>query len=328
MTLKRKTVFLFSGQGSQYYQMGRDLYDSNPIFRASMDRMDQLVRERLGTSVVQAVYGPHGKADPFDDIRLTHPAIFMVEFALAQAAMALGIRPDLTLGVSLGTFAALAIGGRLSAEAALARVLEQALAIEAHSPPGGMIAVLGEPDLYHRSPFLQARSVIAGINFSGHFVLSAPQHHLAEIRAFLARADVVHQSVTVRYPFHSPWMEPVRTKLSGYTEVGHRLDASLPVICCATGGALQELPEDYFWQVMRNEMSFQREIDRLEPSGPFNYVDLSPSGTLATLLKYLLPKASASSSIAIMTPFGQTSDALAAAAEQCRAGEPQAMGWA
>lgn len=100
--MKRKTAFLFSGQGSQYYQMGRGLYEQNLVFRSSMDQMDRLALDMLGTSVVQALYGPHSKNEPFNELRITHPAIFMVEFALAQSVMELGITPDCTVGASPG----------------------------------------------------------------------------------------------------------------------------------------------------------------------------------------------------------------------------------
>src|SRR6266571_5342822 len=100
-----RTVFMFSGQGSQYYQMGRQLFDENPVFREWMMRLDALAHAATGRRVVNAIYGS-GKAEIFDQTSLTHPAIFMVEFALAQCLIAQGTRPDMTLGSSLGSFAA------------------------------------------------------------------------------------------------------------------------------------------------------------------------------------------------------------------------------
>jgi bacillaene synthase trans-acting acyltransferase len=319
--MKRRIVFLFSGQGSQYYQMGRDLYEKVPLFRAAMDSMDTLAQEMLGTSIVRVLYGAHGKADPFDDIRLTHPAIFMVEVALAKTVIGLGIKPDFTLGASLGTLAALAVAGCLALEEALALVVEQALAIERHCPKGGMIAVLSGPELYRDSPFLQARSVIAGQSFAGHFVLSAPEDNLIAIESYLIRAGVTHQPLPVHYPFHGPWIEPLRAMLVDPRGAGRIRLSTMPVICCAQGGVLEEIPADYFWQVARKEISFMDTIGRLEQSGPFDYLDLGPSGTLATFLKYLLPKHGASRSFAVLTAFGRDLAGLASVTEQLLAPE-------
>lgn len=300
----RKTVFLFSGQGAQYFQMGRGLYEESSVFRDCMDRMDAQVERTLGVSVLRELYGARGRAEPFDALRLTHPALFLVEYALARTVMQLGVRPDLTLGASLGTLVALAVSGHLSMEAALQLVLEQALIIEEDCPPGGLIAVMAEPRLYWGSPTLRALSVVAGQNFASHFVLAAPQAHLEEVTSVLRAASATYQRLPVRYPFHSPWMDPVRDRLI-QAGVTHRLGmGAIPLMCCATSGLLESPATDYYWRVAREPIDFMRTIARMEAGGAFDYVDLSPSGTLATLLKYQLSKDSASRYVSVMSPFG------------------------
>lgn len=318
--MSRRIAFLFSGQGSQYYQMGRGLYEHNAVFRASMDRMDRAAQALLGEPVVPVLYGARGKGDAFDDIRLTHPAIFMVEYALAATVIEAGLRPDLTLGSSLGTFAALAVAGGLTADEALTLVVRQGLLIDRQCPRGGMIAILGDVRLFEDSPFLQARAAMAARNFASHFVLSAPQENLGAIEAFLGRAGVAHQRVPAPFPFHAPWIEPMR---EAFIEVcpGRRVRPSgLPVVCCALGGMLCDLQadvaDDYFWQVARREIRFMQAIEGLESGGAIDYVDLSPSGTLASFLKYLLPASSASRAWSAMSPFGRDAEVLAAVVSQ------------
>ena len=313
---KRKIAFMFAGQGSQYYQMGRELYESNPTFRMNMEHMDRLVQAQLGTSVIAVLYGPNGKAEPFTDIRFTHPAIFMVEFALARTLIALGVEPDCTLGASLGTFAALTVAHCCPMEEALAAVVRQALAIERHGPPGGMIAVLAKPALYEASPYLQARSVIGGRNFASHFVLSAPHEHLADIEGFLFQAEVPFLRIPAPYPFHGPWIDPLRAALLGASAGTRPRLSGIPVYCCAQGGALEAIPDDYLWQVARKEVAFSRVIAAMEASGPVDYVDCSPSGTLSTFLKYLLPKQADSRAFSAMVPFGRATEWIASVVEQ------------
>ncbi len=314
----RKVAFLFAGQGAQYYQMGRGLYERNACFRAHLDRMDRLAREPLGASVVATLYGPAGKAEPFTDIRFTHPAIFMVEFALAQTLIDAGIEPACTLGASLGTFAALAIAGRWTMEQALDAVIRQALAIEREGPAGGMIAVLGAPALYDASPFLQARAVIAGRNFASHFVLAAPEANLDALGRGLVRLGVTHQAVPVRYPFHSPWIDPMRAALGASHAPGVFRPGAIPVFCCAYGAPLGDLADDYFWHVARREIDFMATVAAMERSGPFDYVDCSPTGTLGTFIKYLLPASAASRQMGAMAPFGDDSSLFDAVVAQLR----------
>ncbi len=302
--MPRKTAFLFSGQGAQYFQMGRSLYEDDSTFRRWMDRMDVQVERTLGTSVLREIFGSRGRAEPFDALRLTHPALFMIEYALARTVMQLGVVPDYTLGASLGTLVALAVSGHLSMESALQLVLEQARIIEAHCPTGGLIAVMADPRLYWTSPALRSLSVIAGQNFASHFVLAMPQAHLGEVEALLLAAAATHQRLPVRYPFHSPWMDPVRDRIIE-ASLGHPLGAgATPLMCCALSGALENPAPDYFWRVARDPIDFTRTIARMEAISAFDYVDLSPSGTLATFLKYQLGKEPASRFVAVMSPFG------------------------
>jgi len=136
-------VFMFSGQGAQYFQMGRVLFEKNHVFRDSMLDLDGVARRLLGESIVGALYETSkGISEIFDQIRLTHPAIFMVEYAMARALISAGVMPGCLLGVSLGTFAASVVAGCLEPESALEMVIEHASAIEAECPRGIMIAVL------------------------------------------------------------------------------------------------------------------------------------------------------------------------------------------
>jgi acyl transferase domain-containing protein len=118
MASPMRNVFMFSGQGSQYYQMGRALYEQGGTFARSMRAMDRIVQDLGCPSVVNALYGDQPKGAPFDDLVLSHPAIFMVEFALSQTLLEMGIEPHLTLGVSLGSVAASVLAGGLRMEEA------------------------------------------------------------------------------------------------------------------------------------------------------------------------------------------------------------------
>jgi acyl transferase domain-containing protein len=306
----RKTVFMFSGQGSHYFRMGQDLFEHDPVFRDWMLRLDDLAASLCGERVIDAIYSPRDR-ETFDRTLHTHPAIFMVEYALAQSLLHAGIKPDITLGASLGSFAAATLAGFMRVEDALAAVVQQAAAFEACCDPGGMIAVLTNEATY-AEPHLRDRSELAAINFSSHIVVSAPQGHLAQIERSLGERDVVYQRLPVSYAFHSQWIDDARAPFESYMSSIRRSSGTLPLACCREATLLTELPRHFFWRVVREPIRFAATIDALEQRGAHRYIDVGPAGTLATFTKYCLPSDSPSTVHAIMSPFGNERRSMAA----------------
>lgn len=298
-----KTVFMFSGQGSQYFQMGRQLFETDEVFRQWMWRLDALAQRQAGQSVIEAIYSG-GKADTFDRTLLTHPAIFMVEYSLAQSLMRAGVMPDLTLGASLGSFAAATVAGFIEVEDAMAAVMQQASTFEARCERGGMIAIVQEPSLFSEA-FLSGHSELAGINFASHFAVSAKQSHLDEISATLRERNVTHQQLAVSFAFHSRWIEEAQAPFESFMRSIPRERGRLPLVCCEQALPLLDLPEDFFWRVVRRPIRLQDTLAQLELGGNYRYIDVGPSGTMATFVKYGLPSTSRSTTHAVLTPFGQ-----------------------
>jgi len=297
------TVFMFSGQGSQYFHMGRALYDCDHTFREWMIRLDGVAKEVSGLSVIEALYsGSRSKGDPFDRALLTHPAIFMVEYSLAQSVINAGVRPDIVLGVSMGSFAAAAVAGFIGVEDALTAVTRQAIALEECCEPGGMIAVLADPALFAED-FLTGRSELAAVNFSSHFVVSARRADLAEIEEALKERDIGYQRLPVSVPFHSQWIEGAKATFESFMRSIRLNRGRLPLACCDQSAILSDLSNDYFWNVVRRRIRFRETIEQLERDGPRRYIDLGPSGTLATFLKYVAPATTRSTAHAILTPY-------------------------
>jgi acyl transferase domain-containing protein len=310
MSSAAKTVFMFSGQGSQYFQMGKQLFDTNSVFRDEMLRLDEMARRICGRRVVDAIYAS-AKSEVFDRTLLTHPAIFMVEHSLAKCLVHEGVKPDLVLGASLGSFAAATVAGCMDVEHAMAAVIEQALAFEAACPPGAMVAVMADPSLHHES-FLHERSELAGVNFHSHFAVSAPAAELGAIEAVLKQRGLMHQRLAVSYAFHSRWIDAARERFSSFMRTVPVSRASVPIVCCERAGTLTGLPDDFFWRVVRHPIRFRDAIAHLERQGPHRYIDVGPSGTLATFVKYGLPKESPSTAHPVLTPYGQDQKNLAA----------------
>ncbi|MEV1064381.1 ACP S-malonyltransferase [Streptomyces sp. NPDC050263] len=318
----RRTVFMFSGQGSQTYQMGRELYDGEPVFRDALHRLDALVAPELGGSVVARLYDPsHPVSEPFTDTVVTHPAIVMVELALAETLISYGVVPDLLLGVSLGEYTAAVLAGVLEPGECLRRLVGTARSA-ADAAPGGMLAVLAEPGLYDREPDLHRDLDLAGRNYDAHFVVSGPPAALERAERLLTAREIAHQRVPVSHAFHSRLMDPSRPAFDAlWADVEFR-PPRLPMISSATAAPLTEVTVGHLWRVARDPIEFAATIGELEPQGPFLYVDAGPSGTLHNFLRAHLAARpdSGSESLALLTPFTRDTHRLARVRERASDG--------
>ena len=174
---------MFAGQGTQYYQMGMELYEREPVFRQFMDRADLLVHELINESLVDVIYRARAdRFEPFHRLLHTHPAILVFECALAEVLLSRGFRPDYLLGYSLGEFACLVISKAISFEDALVTLIKQAELVEYCVPRGQMLAILDSADLVDRHPEAFRQCVVAAYNTPRNFVLSAPTEALSRVQ--------------------------------------------------------------------------------------------------------------------------------------------------
>jgi trans-AT polyketide synthase/acyltransferase/oxidoreductase domain-containing protein len=309
--MSNNIIFMFSGQGAQYYHMGEELFQNRPSFRTWMKQLDDMVGEVLGTSILAQLYAPsHKKSDPFKRTLYTHPAIFMVEYALLQTLREEGIEPDYVLGTSMGEFAAATCAGILTLEETVEILLKQAESLES-CPQGGMLAILADPNLFENEAVLHDNSELAAINFDAHFVVAGTDEKLRRIIEWLKVKNINYHLLPVSQAFHSSCIDSVSYTFTSYLL---QKEYQLPRINFISGTYGKEMPsvsETYFWEIVRKPMLFQKTVRALEQDNNYIYVDLGPSGTLSNFVKYNLAADSTSRPFHIITPFGHTEKNIA-----------------
>ncbi len=297
-------VFMYSGQGSQYYHMGRSFFDENPVFRNQMLKGDRVFQEMTGFSLIQQLYNDAiDKIQPMTQTLLTHPAIFMLECALTQVLLDKNIIPNSVLGTSLGEFAAAVSAGMISFEAGLTAVIQQAQFMSA-CPAGSMLAIIHDPDIYHTQAYLHEHSELAAVNFDAHFVVAGTTEALNAIVKKLNEYSISSLMLPVTQAFHSKLINGAQAPFLQALESMQINKPTLPYISCASGGLLSSITPAHFWNIAKQPILFQQTIQALEHQNPAIYIDLGPSGTLATFVKYNLSVHSSSSQHTILAPFG------------------------
>lgn len=308
-------IYCFAGQGSQYFGMAAGLLAADAVFAHWMRTGDAIVAARHGFSVLDEIYG-HGRSvtQPFDCLEVSHPALFLVQYALAKSLQQRGLRPDMLLGVSLGELVAQTVAGMLEFETALTAVADQPGQFRRTCDAGGMVAVLAPSSLHASNPQLAARSEIAGITSPSHFILSAQAADLSAIEAELRRLNVVFQRLPVPFAFHSSFIEPACASVRKATASLRREGAFWPVWSCCLASTTGPAADDLLWRIVRDPMQVERTLAAIEARGGGVYVDLSPSGTLSTVFRHALPATSPSRVISVLSPFGDDNNRLSHAA--------------
>ena len=296
-------VFMYSGQGSHYYQMGRELYSRQGVFRETMDRCDSILQPYLKKSLIDVIYDESKRYEPFDHILYTHPAIFCVQYSLTQVLGERGIRPDSVLGYSLGEYVAAVVAGMLSLEDGLKLVVQQAGYLDEKCNGGGMLVVLDQVSGFENNRALFEGCTLAGINYENNFVVSGSKARLEAVNAQLEAKSVYSQLLAVNHAFHSELIDPVRADFERAVATISLAQARVPVYSAARVGNVVEPDRQYFWDVARAKIQFKALVSGITKQREALFVDLSPTGTLANFIKYGFEKSVPS--FFAMNQFGQ-----------------------
>ncbi|MBW4666582.1 MAG: acyltransferase domain-containing protein [Cyanomargarita calcarea GSE-NOS-MK-12-04C] len=293
-------IFMFSGQGSQYANMGRELYEIELTFKKHVDNCALILQPHLGLDIRSLLYPDPEEvetaANQLQQTSLTQSALFVTEYALAQLLMTWGVRPEAMIGHSIGEYVAATVAGVFSLEDALKIVAKRGQLMQSLSP-GSMLAIrlsekevrslLSENELYRES--LQ----IAVINSPSSCVVSGTSDIVVALEQQLSSSEIECRQLHTSHAFHSVMMEPILSEFGDAIQTVKLNPPKIRFISNVTGSWIsseQATNPDYWCQHLRQTVRFSDGISQLIQKFTGVFLEVGPGRTLATLTTQHLEK--------------------------------------
>ena len=285
-------VFMFPGQGAQYAGMGAAIYRTEPVFRAVVDRCAEILRPILNRDIREVIFpadntekSQREAEELLVQTRFTQPALFVIEYALAQLWMAWGIHPSSMIGHSVGEYVAACVAGVFSLEDALSLVARRGALVQ--SLPGGAMLVVraAEKDV---TPLLNSDLAVAAVNSPGLCVVAGPHAAVEALEKQFDSRKIATRHLPTSHAFHSPMMEPALAPFADLLRQVKFADPQIPFVSNVTARWVtpeQAKSVEYWAGHLRQTVRFADGIGELLKDPRNVLLEVGPGQTLSTLAR-------------------------------------------
>jgi acyl transferase domain-containing protein/acyl carrier protein len=328
-TSERTVAFMFPGLGTQYINMAWELYQVEPTFREEVNRCCELLKPLLGLDLADVIYPrqhqtsensakstpqsgfdlrqmlgrsaekPDEASEKLNQTYLTQPAIFVIEYALAQLWISWGIRPVAMIGYSIGEYVAATLAGVMSLEDALTLVAKRAQMIQELSG-GAMLAVsLSEQDV---RPLLNENLSLSAINGQNLCVIAGATNAVDELERQLTERGLACRRLQTSHAFHSYMMEPMAASFTQLVKTVSLQPPKIPFVSNVTGTWItdaQATDPSYWTQHLCKPVLLADGVNQLWKKHQPILLEVGPGQTLSSLALQCLESVSVADKVVL-----------------------------
>ncbi len=292
-TSEPPVIFMFAGQGAQYVNMARELYETGEIFKQECDRLFDLLKPHLEFDLRSCLFPEDAEVEiatqQLQQTAVTQPALFVIEYALAKLWMSWGIHPRGMIGHSIGEYVAACLAGVFSLEDALALVAARGKLMQ-QAESGKMLSVgLSVEEV---ESFLGKNLSVAAVNSPCLCVVSGTTEAIEQLEKLLQENQINCRSLHTNHAFHSPMMDSIVEPFLQLVKQVKLNPPKIPFISNVTGTwiAPGEATAPIYWaRHLRQPVQFAPGIAELIKDSQAVFLEVAPGRTLSTLVKQQVP---------------------------------------
>ncbi len=276
--IKDKIVFVFSGQGPQWWAMGRQLLEYEPVFTKTIHKLDKLLSKHADWSLIEELTRDE-KSSRISETNIAQPAIFSIQIALFEMWKALGINPSAVVGHSIGEVPAAYASGALTLEQAVLLIFHRSRVQFKATDKGRMLAAaLTTAEATRLIQGREDKVSIAAVNGSAMVSLSGDTDVIGQISEELEKKDVFNRVLQINVPFHCHHMEPLKEELLTSLKPLKPSATRIPFYSTVTGIVAdgKKLDNRYWYRNVRETVNFAGAIEELINDGFHTFIELGP----------------------------------------------------